>query len=348
MTTAPRLSLQQQLAAAPRGFTFAQVVDLLEHAHAGAAPLGQGSAAAAEALRLCASFTLAFQPGAIDQLRAGADGRPELVVNFLGLGNADGPLPEMFVELIERQLRAQAGAAAAFLDIFQHRLLSLAYRAENEMRFAAPYCVPARSAFAPALRALIGLPPHATRPRLERILLAHAGIVVQQRRSLSGLMALLRAHFGVAVEGEQFHGRWVDLPDELQTVLGDDGRNDLLGAGAVLGQRAWDQNGAVWIALRQLPLDMYESLLPRRKRYHELSTLCAWFLGAHVECHVQLQLEALPPALQDAAAEGEDSPYALGGAKCRLGETSWLRTGAASVEAQFQCITLVLNTEAAS
>jgi type VI secretion system protein ImpH len=324
----------------PERFAFAQAVDLLEAARKPRARLGQGTEPGAEALRLTAQFGLAFRPGAIDQLGRECDpqGRHALAVNFFGLGDAQGPLPEPYVELILDQMR-QGGAAAEFLAIFQHRLLSFVYRGEAEFRVAAPFRAREDSPFMPALDALLGLPERAGEAALADILLAQAGAAVQQRRSMAGLLALLSSHFGVAVRGAEFAGAWIDLPGELRTALGCE--NDLLGCDTVLGSRAWDQNAAIGLAFDPLPMASYTALLPGGARHHELARICRHYLGLGMRCYVLLELERLPPVPADAGAQ--DDPYALRGTSCLLGHTCWLAAGTADVAAAERRVMMVID-----
>lgn len=343
MSSIDHLPLEQELFATPERFSFAQVIDLLEHIRQPAARMGAGTDRAKEALAMTADFGLAFRTGAIAHLAVGEeDGQPGLAVNFFGLGGAQGPLPEPFVELVMEQQRS-GGAAAEFLAIFQHRLLSFVYRCENEFRSAAPFRGPDQSALMPALAALLGLPAGRKQAPLAAVLLAHAGIVVQQRRSMTGLLALLASHFGVAVDGCEFAGCWTALPDQLQTVLGSDGRNDLLGQGAVLGRRAWDQNGAIEISFAPMPLALYTALLPGGGRHHELADICAFYLGLQVRCYAHLELEAVPEFVYQEGGADVDatSHFALG--SCILGHTAWLAARARPSDPAQRRVTLVLG-----
>lgn len=335
MTALPNLPLQEELYLVPQGFAFAQAVDLVElMARRAGQPfqaLGQGSDPRSEALRLDAGFGLAFRPGPIEDLRAGA--QPRLEVNFLGLGRSAGPLPEPYVEWIADQLRHGSPAMAEFLGIFQHRLLSFVYQCEDAFRLAAPYSAPLEGRLVPALLAMLGVQSVHEHPLLAPILLDHAGLVAQQRHSMSGFLTLLTSHFGVAVEGRESVGRWLPLPEELQTVLGAGGRNDVLGDGAVLGRRAWDQDGALDLRFAPLPLDRYLDMLPGGRGHHELEQLCAYYLGCHICCLVQLELAQAPGP--DGAELGEGGP--------RLAYTSWLDAEGALPPPAQRRITLRLN-----
>lgn len=315
------MSVSHHLLAAPGEFDFVQAVDLLqrwaETARSDGAPklipLGKGSDPRKEALALTAAFELSFRPQPLEGIATGGDRpRPQLTTNFFGLSGSDGPLPEAYVELIRSQVLAQEAGAAEFLAIFQHRLLSFAYRAENEFRSAGPFSEPGDGPLNPALRGLLGMQKGDTDPHTEQLLLSNMALVAQQRRSLHGFVTLLGKQFGIKVTGSEWAGRWATLPDELQTVLGKDGRNDLLGQGAVLGGRVLNVDGAVRVDFGSVPEALYLSLLPQGARHRELATLCSWYLGPNLCCYVRMAMESSelpPPALDDAYL---------------LGHTSWL------------------------
>ncbi|EPN73145.1 hypothetical protein A234_18855, partial [Pseudomonas syringae pv. actinidiae ICMP 19101] len=79
-----------------------------------------------------------------------------LTTPVFGLGGPDGP--------------------AEFLDLFQHRLLSLLYRILRKHRIAAGYSVPSASPVQAQLRALTGLLPQ---PLQERQALPDAALLAR-------------------------------------------------------------------------------------------------------------------------------------------------------------------------
>jgi len=329
-------SVQALLQSAPGSFDFVQAVDLIERlaalgspGAAAPAPLGQGTDPRREALLLDAAFAFGFrsaplsrlEPGDArdaDDVRAGAGaGRWRMRVNFFGLSSADGPLPDAYTELLRTQLLDRDSGAADFLGLFQHRLLSLLYRAADALRAATPFGKPGAAPLAPALRALAGLDGSEAACGLAQGLLPNLPVAVQQRHSLYGFLALLRSRFGVAVSGSEGGRRWLDLEPDLQTVLGE--RNDLLdpGAveGAVLGERVLDAEGLVRIDFGVVPAALFLALLPGGSRHAELAALCAWYLGPHLRCEAALAVE--PEATQDSLG------LALGSDAFLLGYSSW-------------------------
>ena len=357
MTTAKTLSLaslRDELFAHPHDFDFSQVIDVLELLESrrlseSSSPepqltsvtgLGSGTNPRAEVVRLTANFSMGFNGCAINYLQqsgeAGAvkKNRPELSVNFFGLGGSDGPLPEPYIDMVLSRLLSQDNASADFLDIFQHRLLSFVYRSAQAFRLAAPFKAASKSPLMPALDALLGRQSSNRHPLLEPILLTHSGLIAQQRHSMHGFLTLLRSHFKMAVQGCEFAGRWVALPDELQTILGRQGQNDLLGAGAVLGHRAWDQNGAIAILIGPLPLQQYLDLLPEAAGHQTLQAICAFYLGPHIHCIARIELDLAPDAADH---------FQLGEPDFKLAYTTWLAPYSPPFVAYERSVTLIFN-----
>ncbi|MDH0344403.1 type VI secretion system baseplate subunit TssG, partial [Chromobacterium haemolyticum] len=143
-------SVAERLLTRPQGFEFAQAVMLLERLTPQAAPLGQGADPAREALRLrgpllpafAASELSALEPGALEPGALGGDalggdardGQPALDVESFGLGGPDGPLPYAYQEWLQQRRQDKDHAPAEFLQLFQHRLLALLYRAQRKYR----------------------------------------------------------------------------------------------------------------------------------------------------------------------------------------------------------------------
>src|SRR5215468_9827462 len=137
-------------------FDFYQAVRLLELLYPSRVAVGTGAEPDKEAVRFTSSASLAFPATAITTIQARNHDVPPaaMTVNFLGLAGCLGPLPAHYTErLLERAWR-QDTAFRDFLDIFNHRLVSLLYRAykkhyfDHEMvsRNVAPWhsiCLPA-------------------------------------------------------------------------------------------------------------------------------------------------------------------------------------------------------------
>src|SRR5947199_9804372 len=60
-------------------------------------------------------------------------------VNFMGLSSPTGVLPTPYTELIIERAQKKDNGFRDFLDIFNHRLISLFYRAWEKYRFFVRY-----------------------------------------------------------------------------------------------------------------------------------------------------------------------------------------------------------------
>jgi type VI secretion system protein ImpH len=325
--------VEEALYAHGGAFDFYQAVRLLEWMADAGRGVGEGPHPARGAVRFRADVGLAFPPSEVVEVRRPPAGGPaEMTVAFLSLAGAHGPLPMPLTERVLERLGEGDAAGRDFLDLFHHRLVSLAWRIGKRTHPVLQGVLPADTETAGALRALVGLGTPGLAGRLpgvdDRALLARAGLLARQPRSQAGLEGLLADHFGVPVAVEPLVGRWLHLPDEEWTRIGGSGAHRVLGTDALLGRRAWDPQAAIRIRLGPLPLDLYRSLLPAAA--HEggedgaalvqLRELVRFYAGIDTGFVLALVLragEAPPTRLPRAGQPGA----------ARLGWTSWLRTG---------------------
>ncbi len=147
------LPLSQRLRRTPQRFELLQALLLLERERPQALPLGTGNAPRAEALRLRGPLLPLFASSEVESLLDDPQ-QPVLSTPVFGLGGPDGPLPYAYQEWLQQRARQKDHAPAEFLDLFQHRLLSLLYRVLRKHRVALGFAVPAatrcRRSYAPS------------------------------------------------------------------------------------------------------------------------------------------------------------------------------------------------------
>src|SRR5262249_34475701 len=128
-------SAAARLFAEPFAFDFFQAMRVLERLFPDRAPVGRSGPLAREVARLHAHLSLSFPPSAIYDLALpeNPNQMPAMTVTFLGLTGPSGVLPRHYTELLLRLEREAKGpekrALRDWLDLFNHRLLSLFYRA---------------------------------------------------------------------------------------------------------------------------------------------------------------------------------------------------------------------------
>ncbi len=335
-------------------FGFFQAVHLLEVLYPDRVPPGEGIEPEREVVRFSSRVGLDFPASEVDEVREAEGDEPaRMTVNVMGLAGVLGPLPASVTELLLDRLAHRDTAFRDFLDLFNHRLLSLLYRGRKKHRPALDRRTPDAGRVGRCLFAFLGLGIPPLRDRLEvpdRSLLPFTGLFMGTSRSMRGLELLLCETFGVEAEVVPFRGRWLDLEEDDWTCLGAGwrGRNQALGAGAVLGRRVWDQAAGFEVRLGPLGAAQLFDFLPTGEGYRAVSGLVRFYVDDQLE--PRLRLVCRPGAMPElrlggagdsrlgwslrlaAGGEGEvaSTPRLAGAGGARLGWTSWL--GAAGAD----------------
>lgn len=321
-------------------FDFFQAVSLLERLRKDTTPIGEGSDPAREAVRFHSNVALSFPETDVQRIRPGPSATEpmRMMVNFLGLAGALGPLPQPFVELIfQRAVRGDT-AARDFLDIFNHRLISFVYRIRKKHRIGLGVTSPEEDSAAGHLYALLGLGFPELKNRLgvnDRALLTHTLTLGQDARSLEGLVAILRHHFGVSIEGISLTGSFHPIESSDRTAIGKSGRNRALGRDTVLGARFWDQESAFELRVGPMKLDTYLRFLPGGDALGPLCALVRFYAGPRYRFGLHLLLEPfeMPQAkLGDAKSSRLGQLGVLGSPKRQTGRRLEIRLSRAAVD----------------
>lgn len=311
-----------RLAREPYRYDFFQAVRLLEKLRPQAAAVGNFAHPAAEVAHFTAHPSLAFPASQIQSLESREDGEVRLMVNFMGLIGPEGALPNPYTSLVVERLRAGDSALADFLDIFNHRIISLFYRAWQKYRFELGYESQKDDRFSRYIMSLIGLGTDGLQTREvipDDVLMYYCGLLAQRPRSAQALQQILADYFDVPVIVEPFIGGWYRLDEATQCSLSEDeDESTELGHGAVVGDAVWNQQSKVRVILGPLSLARYEDFLPQGASWESLQAWLRIFSNCELDFEVKLILERKQvPACQ----LGVES-----GAVPRLGWTSWMKS----------------------
>jgi type VI secretion system protein ImpH len=311
----PPASLIAELRASPERFAFLQAIRILERAalfasrdHRFVSPerIGFDHDPRREVLFLRAALELAFPATDVTAFNDSGN-RPELSVAVMGLNGPSGVLPGHYSQLVMEALRDKNTALRDFLDIFNHRALSLFARAMEKYRLPLAYeraGYGSEDAISGALYALLGMHEQTLRRRQavpDATLLFYAGHFSQQPRTAGALGQILSDYFDRPVRIAQFQGRWVNLPESEQTVLGggraNPGYYTQLGVNAVVGSRIWDVQGSFRVHLGPLDYEQFFGFMPHGAQMAELAALARSYVGPALSFDVQLTLKAneIPP-----------------------------------------------------
>lgn len=293
------LSVIQQFAESPQQFDFFQAVRLLENAALSnpetrhLKPVAGFVPPTAEVARFQTYQSLNF-PAAEIQRAESDDEHWKLYVNFLGLTGAMGVLPFHYSELILQRLKIRDKSLADFLDLFNHRTLSLFYKAATKYHLPVDYerskrqtvAKPVADNATQSILSLIGLgTSHLTQRQYtsDESLLYYAGLFTQQVRSASGLKQILEQHFRIPVKIQQFIGQWQELIDDVRTMLPSrtqpKGRNVCLGRSVMLGRKGWYAQAKFHIVLGPLNREQLKRFSPGTQALRAISEIVQFYVG---------------------------------------------------------------------
>ena len=356
-------SPQRRLFKEAHKFDFFQAVRLLErlartldghNAHARRFGVGEDHHPAREIVRFRALASQSFPSSSISRLdvAAHADGDdekeiaapPQMTVSFMGLTGPNGVMPQHYTTLLIDRIRDKDYALRDFLDMFNHRGISLFYRAWEKYRFAIGYervehkrseqrrsaaekCTPrTEDVFTACLYSLVGLGTEGTRGRMrfdDEALLFYAGHFAQRTRSAVSLEQIVSDYFELPAAIRQFQGQWLRLDEPDQSSLPNPqnpkGLNCALGTTAVAGERVWNVEARFRVRLGPLDYGRFRRFAPSGDALRPLGQLVRTYVGPHLDFDVQ-------PVLK-----GDEVPWCkLGGRESDgscLGWNTWIRSG---------------------
>ena len=309
-------------------FEFFQAVSLLERLRDTMRPVGGFSSPEDEAVHFHVNPRLGFPASEIQNIELRDDAPAAMMVNFMGLTGPMGVLPYAYSELILERARAKDSSLASFLDIFNHRAISLFHRAWQRYRFPVTYAAGSRDFFTQYLLDLLGLGTAGLRDRQEiedEGLMHYVSLIAMQSRSAAALEQVLVDYFEVPVEIQQFTGAWYGLDQSTQCPMDEkESPSSQIGSGAVVGDAVWDRQGRVRIRVGPLGLERYNDFLPEGSAFAALRAITRFFSSDCLDFEVQLVLDRTEvPAIElDLNASHP----------ARLGWVSWAKTATLGVD----------------
>jgi type VI secretion system protein ImpH len=309
---------------APESFSFFQAVRLLHRRLQSNKEVGGFADPAEEVIRFSGNPSLAFPAGEIQGLRFNPEGQAKMMVNFMGLVGHMGVLPIQYSLLVDDQAAAEGDPDGfrEFLDIFQHRIISLFYKAWERSHFYVPFERGKEDPVSRRLMDLIGLGSGDLRGRMgirDEALLFYSGLLGSRHRSAVALERLLEDYFQVAVEVVQFKGGWYGIsPDSQCRIDDDEGFGGALGEGLALGDEIWDSQARVQLRVGPLRRAEFDDFLPGGDSHRALKGITQFFGDGQFDFEVQLILHREDvPGIILGAEEEDASP---------LGWCTWIRT----------------------
>jgi len=310
----------QALIDKPYSFSFFQAVRWLENQRTHLPRVGESHRPQEDVARFHQHIALSFPPSALHSVQkrdAVDEATLDLWVNFLGLLGPGGPLPLSITEYVHDRLQNHSDPTlAAFLDIFNHRMISLFYRAWARGQQTVSHDRPEDDWYADYIGSFLGVgsPPFRHRDALsDDLKLFYSGRLSCRTRNAEGLQAILQDFFGLPVTIGEFVGQWIHLGRQDRSRLGG-GANSRLGVTSIVGSTFWECQHKFRIRIGPMNYAQYGTMLPGGSGMARLAAWVRLYVGDELGWEVQLVLD-----------KRDVSAVSLGH-RGQLGWSCWLNT----------------------
>ena len=207
--------------------------------------------------------SLAFPPSNIAELRWEGEAA-HMIVTFMGLTGPAGVLPRCYSAFLLSRLRERDRTLADFLDLFNHRFISLFYRAWEKYRFGVVYERDGADRVSRYLTCLVGLGTPGLQDRLgdpgrAAAVLYRAPLAASPLRHRAGatcwrtISTCRWKSSSLSASGER------SIADDQCGFSDGDSYSEQLGVAAVAGDAMWDQQSRIRLKLGPLTEEQYLS-----------------------------------------------------------------------------------------
>jgi type VI secretion system protein ImpH len=260
-------SLIKALQERPFDFDFFQAVRRLECAHPHLPRVGHSQRPHEDPIRFGQKVSLGFESSAISAYHEATEEQAEqLKVTFFGLLGTNGPMPLSITEYVHDRLHNyRDDTLASFLDVFNHRMISLFYRAWACSQQTVSHDRPEDDSVASYVGSLFGIVTDSFRHRdavPDSAKLHYAGHLSCQIKNAEGLEQILHHYFGVPVTIKEFVEQWMELPQEYRCCLGQSPENAIVGSTVIVGARFLECQQTFRIEFGPMGLSDYLRMLP--------------------------------------------------------------------------------------
>ncbi|WP_345812093.1 type VI secretion system baseplate subunit TssG [Paraburkholderia sp. PREW-6R] len=311
------------LARAPR-MNFMQLCRLLEVRSPERPGFGTRDTPEHEPVRFGSWPRLGFPAGEVVTVDFGAVGEeatppspPIVRTTFMGLYGVDAAMPPHLIDDIVLRKEGHE-VVESFLDQFDHRFVTLLYRAWKKYRYPESFRAGGTDAHSRNLLCLVGFgwgekPQRAGLP--DARMLALLGLLTQRTRTpegLAGVIALAAPGVGVGVDEffpavtgtGQPRPLTSSAPESEPELQGRSTRG--LGGRYLLGRRLAYRSRAVRVTLRPDSARQVHDLLPGAWLHRELKAYVQLYIGIKADVHLRMQVSSwiAPPPVIGAAPAG--------------------------------------------
>jgi len=253
--------------------------------------VGYDSAPKLELVKFTATQKLGYPGNAITKLEeiSYKDGlhRVNMQVSFMGLTGCAGALPQFYSELVMQRLRFKDTTMRDFYDMFNHRLISLYYRAWKKYKPSLNHVNKDKNKD-PYTQILSLLSGGSNEHQL-----FFSGLYSRKIRNAADLQNILASYLSCDVTIKQMIGQWRPLKEQEQTCLASqtlyEGRHARLGVDTVVGKRIWDISSQIEINIMAKNIDKARDLLPNGSLFKLANSIVKDYLGNAVQFRLVIE-----------------------------------------------------------
>lgn len=203
----------------------------------------------------------------------------EFMVSFMGLLGSAGVLPQHYTRLSLERIKQGDSALVDFIGLFEHRLISLFYKAWGKYKHAIAFENAKKIHDDPFSQVIKSFSSFSRGPLTQ---LYYAGHFSKTNRSLSNLVSLVKEMLGEKVSAKSMVGRWLPINVKDRCVIGSNGYNHRLGDGVIVGKRYWDIQSKIEIVVDGITMERYRELEHGKPLYQLLTATINSYVPIHI------------------------------------------------------------------
>lgn len=293
-------------------FDFPQAVRILQSDTPERRKIGDNDNPSLDPLYFRAHIDFNAPSSELKSLKPSASGHasPTLTVTFLGIAGIQGALPDVYSEIIIDRTRRHDFGIRDFLDIFNHRIITLWFKLYSHVYPGLRDLPLSSTAIGKSMLDLSGGEYLESGPKL----MPFGPILWQKPKSLIGLESIIQNYFRVPCTIRAFEGKWNRIQPFDQTRLGL--VHHELGASAILGKMVYDQAQGLRFILGPLTYAQFKDFLPSQKKTSGYGMLRE-IIHAYFETPIYFKIELI--------LKKEEVPTVQLNGKYALGLNTWLK-----------------------
>ncbi|TMP16962.1 type VI secretion system baseplate subunit TssG [Pseudoalteromonas sp. S2893] len=210
-------------------------------------------------------------------------------VSFMGLTGCSGALPQFYSELVMQRLRYKDTTMRDFYDMFNHRLISLYYRAWKKYKPSLNHVNNDKNKdpYTKILGLLSG--------GYNEHQLHFSGLYSRKIRNAFDLQSVLSSYLGCEVKVKQMVGQWHELHQQEQTRLASqvlfEGQHAQLGVDTMLGKKVWDVSSNIEVHIQSNDPKKAKLLLPKGALFELANKITKDYVGNSIQFRLVIETD---------------------------------------------------------